>query len=41
MKIDQFISDFVTDTNRKLNIHVNLPIIFLSIAFKAKKCVGR
>ena len=42
MKIDPFMSDFLTGTPiRKLKIHVNPPIIFLSIAFRAIKCIGR
>ena len=42
MKIDRFMSDFLTGTNlRKLKIHVNPPITFLSIAFRAIKYIGR
>ena len=41
MKIDRFMSDFLTGTLGKLKIHVNPPIIFLSIAFRAIKCIGR
>ena len=40
MKIDRFMGDFLTGTNQ-LKIHVNPPIIFLSIAFRAIKCIGR
>ena len=39
MKIDRFMSDFLPIG--KLKIHVNPPIIFLSIAFRAIKCIGR
>ena len=40
MKIGRFMSDFLTGTNQ-LKIYVNPAIIFLSIAFRAIKCIGR
>ena len=42
MKIDRFMSDFLTGTNQKVqNSCEPPPIIFLSIAFRAIKCIGR